>query len=304
MIASFTLLTGDEVLNLPKEISVFIFPVGGCEEHGPHLPLGTKILQAEEKSKKLAEKMQEKLPGWNFIVMPTLPISVDSITSKIALTVRPHVVRDAIVDQVDALKKLGFTLFAVLSAQLTPKQLSAIEDAGRIVSRRKWGFFGEKSILVSLSSSQVSSKDVWNSPMIAIPQEHAGANDTAWVQHFQPQWKPYSGNSQPLDDVATPKASIGRFLEYFRGDLSGYWGKPKLAEPARVPELLSTEVSELAERFMPVLEKGKGMSFFKSGYRYFPLNGSFFKAYLLASIFFVMMFLWVMWSLKDVFDAS
>ncbi len=301
MIASFSHLSSAEFDVLTPELTLFLFPVGGLEQHGPHLPLGTKLFQAESETLALAQKVQALLPSWSLIIMPLLPLSVDSVTSSLALTVRPHVVRDALVDQCENLKRLGFSQFAAFSAHVTPKQLAAIEDAGRIVGRKKWALFGTRAQFISISSAKVQSGAVWSSPMIAVPLEHGGALDTGWILKLNP--KLVSPDYLKLPDVEKPKTGIQHFLAYFKKEVSGYWGKPSQASAENAQTEMLRDVDSLAYKLQPVLEQGQGQSFFQSGYRYFPLNGSFFKAYLFALIFFVLMLIWVMWSLKDVFNA-
>jgi creatinine amidohydrolase/Fe(II)-dependent formamide hydrolase-like protein len=301
MIASFSLLNPAEFSALLPDVTVFLFPVGGLEQHGPHLPLGTKLLQAEEWSMALANNLQQKMPSWNFILMPVLPLAIDTVTSRLSLNVRAHVLRDALVDQCESLKRLGFTHFAAVSSHLTPRQLTAIEDAGKIVGRKKFLFFGEAGTLISVSSARIQSGEVWKSPMIAIPKEHGGARDTATVLGANP--KLVSGY-EALSDQTKPEASASRFVEYYRHEIDGYWGKPKDANIEQNREQVKQEIEELAIKMQPVFEQRQGKSFFHSGYRYFPFNGSFFKAYFLAMIFFVLMLVWVMWSLKGIFDVS
>lgn len=302
MITSFVLHSADEIRALPTELTVFIFPVGGIEQHGPHLTVGVKLYEAESMARALAEKLQEKMPLWNFLLMPLLPFSVDTVTTSLALSVRPHVVRDALVDQCDGLKKLGFSNFLAVSSQVTPRQLTAIEDAGQIVSRKKWMLFGQKAEFLSISSALIDPKEVWNSPMIGIPKEHGGAFETGWMLKLQP-----NGVAKSYADLAEnprPKAGIARFFEYYQGELGGYWGNPKAADPERFQSEFDQWIEGLAIKVQPVLEKGQGQSYFRSSYRYFPLNGSFFKAYLLAALFFMLMLVWVLWSMRDIFDPS
>jgi len=295
MIQSFSLLTDQDLKVLVPDVTLMIFPVGGLEQHGPHLPIGTKILQSREWVDMLVKKLDKTMPGWNFIVMPVLPFTVDTYTSHTALNVRPHVMRDALVDQCDSLKKLGFHQFAALTSHMTPKQLVAIEDASKIVGR------GKKNVLMSLSSGLVDSRDVWKSPMIALPLEHAGAFDTGSVMACNPEL--VSSAFSSLAAVEAPRASVGRFLQYFRREIDGYWGNPSAANKEQSMQKMDREFDLLIEKIKPVLEQGKGKSAFFSGYRHFPLNGSFFKAYLLATIFFVSVFLWLVWGMKNVFES-
>jgi creatinine amidohydrolase len=50
-----------------KRTAVVVVPIGSTEQHGPHLPLGTDFLVAEEMARRLGERS-------NVIVTPTLPI--------------------------------------------------------------------------------------------------------------------------------------------------------------------------------------------------------------------------------------
>lgn len=299
MIASFTHLNANEVNALNPDLTLFLFPVGGIEQHGPHLPLGLKVFEAEEWAKALASKLQERLPSWNFILLPVLPLSIDSITNKMALNVRPHVVRDAIVDQCEELKRMKFLNFAAVSSHLSPKQLVALEDAAKIVSRGSW-FAKKRANLISVSSARLDSKQALESPMIALPKEHGGARDTGLMLLWNPSL--VSRDFNTLAPVIAPKASVKRFLAYLQNGLDGYWGSPALASKEGAQEAFHSEVNVIAEKLFPWLERGKGRSQFSSGYRFFPMNGSFFKAYLLAVIFFTLMLVWVLWTLRDIFE--
>ncbi len=298
MIASFSLLHPAELEALPPELTLFLFPVGGLEQHGPHLPMGVKLRQAEELSKGLANELSRRLPSWNFILMPLIPLSVDTHTSRIALSVRAHVVRDAVVDQADQLKRLGFRNFISVSSHLTPRQLTALEDAARLVTS---GWFGGGSAqMVSVSSALVDSSELWNSPLLSLPKEHGGARDTGFMMHFNPE--SVTSDSASLPSIPSPKASPARLIRYFRHELDGYWGSPASSSVSDVKSLLSGDAESLATRLLPWLERSEGKRQFLSAYGRFPVNGSFFKAYLLAAIFFVVMTFWVLWSMKDVFE--
>lgn len=294
MIHHFVRLNESELSLLLPPLTLFLFPIGGLEQHGPHLPMGTKVFQSEDWVRVLAEKLQSRMPQWNFVIMPTLAMTVDTYTSSLALTVRPHVLRDALVDQCESLKKRGYLQFAAFSTHLSPRQICAIEDAGKIVSKSK------KATLVSLTSAWIESQTVFQSPLIALPGEHGGAQDTGYMLAKHPELVKVSGTS--LVPVDPPRASPGRFIQYFKGTLGGYWGRPSDANAQAEMERMDRELLILIEKMLPVFEKGKGKTAFHSGYRWFPLNGSFFKAYILAALFFVSLFAWVMWGFRSVLE--
>ena len=180
MIAQFSRLKSDELKALQPLLSVFLFPVGGLEQHGPHLPMGLKLIQAEVTARLIAEKLEQRMPLWNFILMPLIPLTVDGITQKNGLAVRPHVVRDAVVDQCEQLKRMGYRNFIAVNSHLSPNQITALEDASRIVSGRSW-FVGSKSQMVSVTGALIDTKSVLESPMIALPDEHGGERDTSFA---------------------------------------------------------------------------------------------------------------------------
>ena len=298
MIASFSLLHPADLEALSPELTLFLFPVGGLEQHGPHLPLGVKLLQAEEFTKSLAAELGRKLPNWNFILMPLLPLTVDTHTSRMALPVRAHVVRDALVDQAEQLKRLGFRNFVSVSSHLTPRQLTALEDAARLVTS---GWFGGGSAqMVCVSSALIDSSELWKSPLLSLPPEHGGSRDTGIMMQFLPE--AVSPPPGTLADIPAPKASPSRLIRFFRHEVDGYWGSPSTGSAKESHRLSIVDSESLAIRLIPWLERSEGKKQFLSAYGRFPVNGSFFKAYLLAAIFFVVMTFWVLWSMKDVFE--
>jgi creatinine amidohydrolase len=293
MIHQFALLKDSEIKALIPDVTLVIFPVGGLEQHGSHLPVGTKLIQCRDYSKTFAEKLHKNFPAWNFLLMPPLPFTVDTYTSAMAIQVRPHVVRDALVDQCESLKKIGFRNFAALSAHLSPRQLCAIEDAGKIVSKKG-------ASLVSLSSGMINRSRGFESPMIALPEEHAGAFDTGYLLAVHPEL--VSTEALQLASVRAPKPSPSRLMDYFRGKVEGYWGDPSSADSSQAIKKMDREFDLLLEKLRPVLEKGVGHKEFLSIYRFFPFNGSFFKAYLLALIFFMSLLIWTILGVRNVFQ--
>jgi creatinine amidohydrolase/Fe(II)-dependent formamide hydrolase-like protein len=300
MIASFRDLNPEGFAALRPDLTVFLFPVGGIEQHGPHLPLGTKIFQAEALASGIARELEKRLPAWNFIVMPVIPLTIDGITRNLCTPVRPHVVRDAIVDQCEHLKRLGHKNFIAVNSHLSPKQVTALEEAAKIVTGRAW-FAGSGAKLISITSALVDSSDVFLSPMIALPAEHGGASDTSSMLHLAPHLvKP---GYESLGGVPKPKPTVARFLDYVFHRIDGRWGDPSIASALSGRIDLDATAGLLAEKAVPWLQKGAGASQFRSPYRHFPFNWSFAKAYVLLFFLFLMGLVWLFWSVQDVFSV-
>lgn len=66
-------LTFPEISKLLSESSILCLPIGSIEQHGPHLPLNTDVVLAEEFTRRIISRWGEPLDLWQ---LPTLSISL------------------------------------------------------------------------------------------------------------------------------------------------------------------------------------------------------------------------------------
>jgi creatinine amidohydrolase len=66
-------LTFPEISKLVRESSILCLAVGSIEQHGPHLPLNTDVVLAEEFTRRIIARWGESLDLWQ---LPTLSISL------------------------------------------------------------------------------------------------------------------------------------------------------------------------------------------------------------------------------------
>lgn len=66
-------LTFPEVSTLLKGSSILCLPIGSIEQHGPHLPLNTDVVLAEEFTRRIIGRWGESLDLWQ---LPTLALSL------------------------------------------------------------------------------------------------------------------------------------------------------------------------------------------------------------------------------------
>src|ERR1700722_5441606 len=116
----FSSLTRAKLDALPKQSTVFFFGVGPLEDHGPHLPLGLDLFEASWMCKATAERLEAEKSGWVGVLMPPFAAGLEGNTTELALTVRPHVLRDWLVDTCRSLRALGFQQFVCFSGHLGP----------------------------------------------------------------------------------------------------------------------------------------------------------------------------------------
>lgn len=113
-----------EIKEKIKKSPVAILPVGAVEAHGPHLPLGTDNLLAEEMAKKVSEKIES-------FILPVLPYGqVWSLRNfPGSITVSNQSMINIIVDVGISLYEQGFKTFIMMNGHLGNQ--NALKDAAR-----------------------------------------------------------------------------------------------------------------------------------------------------------------------------
>ncbi|MGH6725138.1 MAG: creatininase family protein [Pseudolabrys sp.] len=66
-------LTSPEIARVLKPGSILCLPIGSIEQHGPHLPLNTDVVLAEEFTRRIVARWGEALDLWQ---LPTLAVSL------------------------------------------------------------------------------------------------------------------------------------------------------------------------------------------------------------------------------------
>lgn len=288
-------LNTEELKSLKRDETLFLFPVGTLEDHGPHLPIGTAVLKAEAISDELIKNMERALPNWNVVLGPAVPMGIDSNTSNTTFCVRAHVLRDWLVDVCTGLKKEGFKYFACISGSFGPKQLTAIEEAGKILKYKSgFGLFW-KGFLVSLSSSIIKEQNWKNSLFYPNPDEHGGETDTSIALKYFPQ--DVNASYKNLIPITKENSSLSILKKRLSHTLYGFWGTPAKANGSAGEQLISKWANSLTIQLKEQIEGKYNPSRFRTWYSIIPVNRSFFKAGLLACIILILLcfltFLWV-----------
>jgi creatinine amidohydrolase len=144
---------------LDRERTLLLLPVSPIEEHGPHLPLGVDIWDAEYFSTHLAARYAEEHPDWTVAVLPSLVLGSNAFTAPGTICVRATAMRDVIYDTGASLARHGFRYLFLASGHGALGHLIALEEAAHGIERR----YGMK--MVSLSSTlipEVLSGRLWH----------------------------------------------------------------------------------------------------------------------------------------------
>ena len=284
-------LTANEFLELHRESTVIFFPVSTLEDHGPHLPLGLDMDEAQALCRLAAERLEAEKPGWRAVIAPMAPLAVECNTSALAFPVRGYVLRDYLVDVGSVMIRQGFKYLVGFTGNPTPRQVVAMEEAGRILTRqgaRARGLFGGifsgrthagLAAFVSAQSGGTQPADIWRSPLGADPEEHGGARDTS-VALWLYQGSPREPQLQP-QKVERRGMLLERLVRRVRGQTSGYWGDPSKASVFAGESAISNTLDETFPKLRAWFEGANPSGLFRSWHSVLPSNRTTFKAWIL-----------------------
>lgn len=116
--------------------SVLILPVGSTEAHGPHLPLNTDVIIAEEMSRRAALKLNER--GIRSAVLPPIVYSVTDFSSDFpgTISIRKQTAIDLISDVCTSLYHQGARLVVIANSHLEPEHVASINSAIEAVKQQ------------------------------------------------------------------------------------------------------------------------------------------------------------------------
>jgi creatinine amidohydrolase/Fe(II)-dependent formamide hydrolase-like protein len=296
-------LSPKELRDLPKNQTVFWFAVNGIDDRGDHLPLGFSSKIAEAYCLKSAEQLDQTWAGWTSVLAPPLWATVDPKNLELGVGIRAHVVRDYLVDSCLALSRQGFRYFVVWCGTDSPRQVAAIEDAGRVLLARTGhagivGVLKSRSfapILICANSGTLSQAEVFESPMLPSLKDHGGSSETALALDLG------IISEQAIQGLSqrSPQSSIiTRLISRWRNRGAGYFGDPARAVLGTGSHAMNERIQSFLLRFKAVTTGTPPQSLFRSWYSVFWPNRSFFKAWMLSLALVALLVVWLVISLQ------
>lgn len=97
-------LTRFELVECVKQDYIAILPIGSCEQHGPHLPMGTDILLAEYLSEEISKKTKT-------VIFPSINYGYSWVWRDFqcgTVTLSQDVFRRLVFESTESLVKMGF----------------------------------------------------------------------------------------------------------------------------------------------------------------------------------------------------
>jgi len=294
-------ISAEQLTALPITRTVFFFPVGPLEDHGPHLPMGLDLIEARALCEAAAQRLEREMPGWIGVIMPDSPLGVETNTTETGLRVRAHVLRDWLIDQCRCLKSTGFLHFVCFSGHAGPRQLTTIEEAGKALMRlRLWlPFLRTRGSVtfISASSALLPPKAVRRAPFWPDPLEHGGRRDTSVALHLNASLS--AEGYAKLPARARPASYFTRMWNRWTHKTNGYWGAPADGSSKEGSEIISQSIEDVFPKMRAVWEGANPNALFRSWYSVLPPNQSLFRIWLLALVLLVILWVWTVIAMRN-----
>lgn len=225
---NLTYLTSEELLALDKPNTFVIIPLGSLEQHGPHLPLGTKTFISETISFMAANRLKDE--EYSCIIAPTVPFMPCQnnlgFSSYFSMSARTY--SDALYDIGISFANEGFKCLFFVNMSLSLDALKAVSTAIQDLNQRQnfmafdpmplWNFSNDEKIDSFLSSINIDSKN----------EIHASVKETSALLSLDPSLV-RSNIFRELPDCNVNKSwemLKGNYTFKEMGSTKGYLGAP------------------------------------------------------------------------------
>lgn len=123
-------LSSPELRDLLREGALALLPVGSTEAHGPHLPLDTDVLIAEETCARAVGPVEAAL-GLHPVILPALAFSLAEFAGPFpgTLSLRRETFLGFLADLIRSTLSQGFSGLVLVNAHLEPAHRFVLRDA-------------------------------------------------------------------------------------------------------------------------------------------------------------------------------
>lgn len=118
-----------EILNKKKSIGTIV--LSPIEEHGPHLPLGTDYIIANDCFFNIINILEEKNPDYNYLIYPSFALGYNKSISDFPGTfcIRIETIKNLLIDIIENYIKNNIRKVVVFNHHLDLGQIKAIQQA-------------------------------------------------------------------------------------------------------------------------------------------------------------------------------
>ncbi|MGQ9573289.1 MAG: creatininase family protein [Dehalococcoidia bacterium] len=186
-------LNAPQLAALDPARTIALMALSPLEVHGPHLPIGTDAIVAEELQARLLVRLEERYPDYDRLVLPTFHLGADTIPVPGSVNVDSRAIYHLLVCTARSLAQQGFRYLIVTDNHGGPRHQIAIERAVRRAYRKQRFFIiapflnffrrmveHDPPLLAATGTAPGSCGDIADS--------HAGRNETSLMLATAPEW--------------------------------------------------------------------------------------------------------------------
>jgi creatinine amidohydrolase len=121
-------LSWKQIDSLDRNKTMFFIPLSPLEEHGPHLPVGTDLLTAQDAAKEAIRLINKKKPDLSIVLFPPIPLGFSKIATDFPGTVSTQIktLKTIVYDVCSSLARFGFKYFVICTFHMDLGHLKGI----------------------------------------------------------------------------------------------------------------------------------------------------------------------------------
>jgi len=284
-------MTNTKLKSLDRSKTLVMAVQSPIEVHGPHLPVGQDLFEASALAERALNETAKLREDWNFVLLPSMPVSIDCVPELGSLPFPVKIVRDVAYYSLRPFARAGFARLAYSSFHGSPRHICALEDAAATLTDR----YGAPALsLFSAAIARMTEGNVLYDAVKDMPgmpldsdqvmiDTHAGFFETSlglllWPELVEDGWQqlPPSGppsESEPpksflfgkeendlLEKIQTTferVKNIAGAFKHFRN--STYRGYPALSSKEMGEHILDALIKLSVEILEEFIERGSAM---------------------------------------------
>jgi len=230
-ILKFDQLTWKQIQDLDTSETVFFLPISPLEEHGPHLPVGTDYITAQDIALASMKQIHHKHPSFTCVMLPAIPLGFTGFNTDFpgSVSVSSRCIKQVVYQYGKMLAEHGFYFFIICTYHMALGHLKGIYAAMKKLR-------GKYNLQVCEPWSPVfySDKIAKNEPHVDVDthtEVHAGFRETSLMRYTHPSLVDPLFKSLPFvytDKVRSPAIIFNSFKKL--GVSEGYLGTPSKAD--------------------------------------------------------------------------
>ncbi len=248
-IMNATTMTAREITALNRDITPVLLPLGSLEQHGPHLPAGTKGFLAEAIAAQASRHLKEA--GLTPLVAPTYPFTPCHISEGFPgiFPIGARTFSDTIYEIGQAFHREGFHWFFPVTMTISPEALKAIDVALEDLNKLDGFKAFDPMPLWTFSPNETLGEHLRALNILPEHEIHADVKETSALLYLDPSLVKTDLLPRLSPVRTSPGWEIlkGNYTFQQMGATDGFLGSPAQATPELGQRYLAEAALALAE---------------------------------------------------------